>query len=759
MGPARPARLPTLWFALTLLCSASLLFVVQPLVGRLLLPLLGGAPAVWNTCMVFFQAALLAGYLWAHLLATRLPTAGQIAAHLLLLLAGLLWLPLTLPAGAAFDVPAEADPTGWLLLTLLATVGLPFFALSASAPLLQRWFALGDHAGARDPYFLYAASNLGSVVALLAYPLLIERHLGGLAQGRAWGWAYGAALLPLVLGCAVLAWRWGRPAAAEALAATQANAADSVTDSVTDSAPASVPWRRRLAWIALSFVPSSLLLGVTTALATDIASVPLLWVVPLTLYLLTWILAFAGRPLLPITVVARVFAIALVAWLLVTLGEATEPAWALIGLHLLTFFFAAWMCHGRLADDRPPPEGLTGFYLCLSLGGVLGGLFNAMAAPLLFDDLSEYPLAMVAAAVAMPALVAGRSLRPSWTDLGVASLIGAACAGAIVWLPLPPGPAHTSLVFGVPALLAYACIRRPQRFALGVVAILLAATLHPGVQGEPVHRARSFFAVHRVTSDAAGQMHRIVHGNTLHGRQWLDAKRRCEPLAYYHRTGPVGDLVGALASTERLMQAGVVGLGAGAMASYVGQRQRWTFYEIDPAVTAIASNPKLFTYLSHCVAGQVELVLGDARMQLREATAGGFDLLAVDAFASDAIPVHLLTREAFAVYLAKLAPGGLLAFHISNRYLDLVPQLAAQARAAGLVWRLRDDRRATGQLPGVEPSRWLVMAREEAYLGPLLADGRWQAPDTAEVAAWTDDFNNLPGLLLTALLPTADDRP
>lgn len=742
---APAARVATLWFALTVLCSAALLFVVQPLVGRLLLPLLGGAPAVWNTCMVFFQAALLGGYLWAHILATRLPTWAQIAAHLALLAAGLLWLPLALPEGAVTTVPTGSDPSAWLLSTLLSTVGLPFFALSASAPLLQRWFALGDHAGARDPYFLYAASNLGSVVALLAYPLVIERHLGVAGQGQTWGWVYALALLPLVLGCAVLAWRWGRGPVAHAAGASLL--------------AGEVTWSRRLRWIGLSLVPSSLLLGVTTALATDIASLPLLWVVPLTLYLFTWILAFAGRPLLATTTIARAFTIAVVAWLMLYLGEATEPAGALIALHLLTFFLAAWMCHARLADDRPPTASLTGFYLCLSLGGVLGGLFNALLSPLLFNDLTEYPLAMVAAALAMPALVAGRSLRPSRRDLAVAASVGAACALANLTLPLQPGPLHMVLVIGLPALVVYAGVQRPQRFALGIGAILLAAQLHPGVHGAPIYRARSFYAAHRVTQGLAGKMHRIVHGNTLHGRQWVDPQRRCEPLAYYHRTGPVGDVVGALTSTDRLMQVGVVGLGAGAMASYAGPRQRWTFFEIDPVVAAIATNPKLFSYLSHCAVGRVEVVLGDARLRLREAPAAGYDLLAVDAFSSDSIPVHLLTREAFDIYLTRLAPAGLLTFHVSNRYLDLVPQLAAQAAAAGLIWRLRDDRRTTAQLPGVEPSRWLVMARQEAFLGPLLFDKRWQHAEVEAALAWTDDFNDLPGMLLSALSPFGGARP
>ncbi len=755
MGPTPPrnARFATIWFSLTLLGSAGLLFVVQPLVGRLLLPLLGGAPAVWNTCMVFFQAALLGGYLWAHLLATRLPPRGQFAAQIGLLLAGLLWLPLALSPDAALSIPTDGDPTGWLLVTLLTTVGLPFFALSASAPLLQRWYALGDHAGARDPYFLYAASNVGSVVALLAYPLWLEPRLGLLDQGRAWGWGYGALLLPLVAGCSALAWRWGRGATKPAPGSTAGSSSDDAAppvDSLTTSTLTG--WRGPLAWTALALVPSSLLLGVTTHLTTDIASVPLLWVVPLALYLVTWILAFSRWRVLATTTVARVFAIAMVAWLLATLSEATEPAWALVLLHLGAVFVASWMCHQRLADLRPPPERLTAFYLCLSLGGVLGGMFNTLLAPWLFDDLSEYPLGMLAAVAAMPALVAGRSLRPDWRDLAVAAAIGGLCAAVVLALPLPEGPARTAVVFGLPAVLAYAMVRRPQRFALAVAAILLAGQLHAGVHGAPVHTARSFFAVHKVTQDPDGQMHRIVHGNTLHGRQWLDARRRCQALAYYHHSGPVGDIVQALTSEDRLMRAGVVGLGAGAMATYVGARQGWTFYEIDPEVAAIARDPALFTYLSDCAQGRVDVVLGDARLRLGSAPDGVYDLLAVDAFASDAIPVHLLTTQAFERYLAKLAPGGLLAFHVSNRYLDLFGVLAAQARAAGLACRVRDDKRGGAEIAGVEPSRWVVMARQESFLGTLARHPRWSPPPEPDAPAWTDDFSDLPALLFRSLI-------
>jgi len=302
-------------------------------------------------------------------LATRLSPLAQVFAHLALLVAGLLWLPLALPSGIALDVPTAGDPTLWLLGTLLATVGLPFLALSASAPLLQRWYAMGDHAGAGDPYFLYAASNVGSVFALLAYPLLIEPSLGLADLGHIWSWGYGLLLLPPVAGCGAVTWRWR---------------ARSLTDEASQ-AVVSLPvqragWGTPLAWTALALVPSSLLLGVTTSLTTDIASVPLLWVLPLALYLLTWTLAFARRRILATTTVARIFAIALVAWLLASLSEATEPAWALVLLHLGTVFIASWMCHARLADLRPPPSKLTLFYLCLSLGGVLGGLFNVLLA-------------------------------------------------------------------------------------------------------------------------------------------------------------------------------------------------------------------------------------------------------------------------------------------------------------------------------------------------------------------------------------------
>ncbi|HEU5100772.1 MAG TPA: fused MFS/spermidine synthase, partial [Roseiflexaceae bacterium] len=689
-------------YALAIFVSALLLFIVEPMFARMILPLLGGSPSVWNTAVVFYQAMLLLGYVYAHAATKWLGVRRQAALHIVLLLLPLLALPIGIPAG--WSPPTQANPALWLLALLLVAVGVPFFVVSASSPLLQTWFAATRHRAAADPYFLYAASNVGSMLALLAYPLLIEPRLG--LREQSWIWAGGYLLLAALIGmCAVLVRRAPASPALATLAATA-------------PAPAGerLSWRRRGRWVLLAFVPSSLMLSVTTYLSTNIAPIPLLWVIPLAIYLLTFILVFMRRPILPHTLVLRALPIAILPLIITLVAQATQPIGLLIGLHLAVFFVATMACHGAIARDRPPPTQLTEFYLWMSAGGVLGGLFNALLAPLLFTTVVEYPLVLVLACVLLEtkdqglktkdqrqeieknsgALVVRPSsfvLWPRLLDLGLPAALGALVALAILGARgagMSNSPLGLGLMFGVPSLVCFSFSRRPLRFGLAIGAILLASTLYTSGQGQVLHAERSFFGIHRVLLDATGQFHSLAHGSTRHGMQSLDPANRNEPLTYYSRSGPIGQVLADLTQRRPGARVAAIGLGAGSLACYKQPGQQWTFYEIDPSVVRIAREPAYFTYLQDC-APDAGMVLGDARLSLASAPDGGYDLIVLDAYSSDSIPMHLITREALALYLRKLAPGGVLAFHISNLYLDLKPALGNLAADAGLASLARDD--------------------------------------------------------------------
>jgi hypothetical protein len=717
-------------FAVTLFVSAFLLFLVQPMVGKMVLPLLGGTPAVWNTCMVFFQAMLLAGYVYAHASTTRLGVRRQTLIHLVILLLPITMLPVGL--GRASDPPGDTSPIPWLLTTLTIAVGLPFFVVATSGPLLQQWFAATGHPSARDPYFLYAASNLGSLLALVAYPVVVEPRWALAEQGWWWAGGYGV-FVGLTLWCA---WVVRKRSAGDA--ATRVFEGSAGARNVNEEPGRGVP-----AWLFLSFVPSSLLLGVTTYLTTDLAAVPLLWVVPLALYLLTFILAFARRTPGRRRVAAAALPVFVLCLALALLANATEPAWLLVPLHLVTFFVAALVCHGELARARPPAERLTEYYLWIAVGGVLGGLFNALLAPLVFRTagLVEYPLAVLLACAAIPSArpmgVRGLS-KPIFLGLFTAVL-------AVIGRYLFPKPDKLALaiLFGVPVMLCAPLMDRPRRFALGLGLILLAGRLHPGPHGATLFYERNFFGVVRVTEEPDTGWHRMVHGNTEHGRQaWDDGVSRPTPLGYYHPKGPAGAIFEAVNARPRPPAVAICGLGAGALAAYALPGQRWAFYEIDPAVARVAQDPSLFTYLRDCKS-PYQIVLGDARLRLRDADQA-YDLIVIDCFSSDAIPVHLLTREALAVYRSKLAAGGLLALHVSNRYLDLQPVLAALACDANLAeCVVREDLTVDEEdaRAGRSPSIWVVLAERTADLGPLAKRFAWvPAKPLPGFPVWTDSY-------------------
>lgn len=752
-------------FVVALFVSAFLLFLVQPMVGKMLLPLMGGTPAVWNTCMVFFQAVLLAGYAYSHATTAKLGSKRQAILHIAVLVIPAIVLPIAITGESIRTAVATEYPVFLLLKILLIGVGLPFFAVTTTGPLLQKWFAGTGHPSARDPYFLYAASNLGSLLALAAYPALVEPELR--LTGQSWAWAVGYGVFALlVIACGAQLWK------------ARSSAARPEPKAAAAESGAPPTWVRRGRWVLLAFVPSSLLLGVTTYLSTDIAPIPLLWVIPLALYLLTFVLVFARRPPVPHAWMNRVLPIAVLMLTLIILTGATQlrflPVGALLALHLFAFFVAAMVAHGELARDRPAAQYLTEFYLWLSVGGVLGGLFNALLAPVLFHriGLAEYPVAIVLACMIVrrdPAAAKAKKddepPRPSGpfvaTDVLYPLTLGAATVGLIFlarWLKIEAGPLRTGLTFGLPCLLVYLLVDRPVRYGLGIAAVLLAATVD--LDQRLVHLERNFFGVLKVVEaepPEGGKFRRLYHGNTLHGQQSLatvDSDGRHEPLTYYSKTGPIGLVFEKWAHPRPPgVRVGAVGLGTGSLAYYARPDDVLDFFEIDPAIERVARNPDYFNFMSECRTEKLRVILGDARLRLLDAPDGAYDLLVLDAFSSDAIPTHLLTKEAIDLYRRKLAPGGVIAFHISNRYLQLRPIVAKLAQSvdpplAARVWDDGNENLATGKTR----SEWVVLARSEADFGALVwprgmdqtRDPRWEAakarPDTP---LWTDDFSNL----------------
>jgi SAM-dependent methyltransferase len=728
-------------FAMTLFASATLLFLMQPLFARKVLPLLGGSPAVWNTCMVFYQAALLAGYAYAHFSTRFLGLRRQTVLHLALMLLPLLVLPIAIPSG--WRPPTESNPIPWLLALLFVSVALPFTVVSTSAPLFQRWFSASGHPDAPDPYFLYSASNAGSLLALLAYPLLLEPNLKLSEQSDLWAWGYGLLVVQTCV-CVVLLW-WFAPAAVQSVRQP------------TDTAP--LPRWMHLRWLVYSMLPAGLLPAVTTHITTDVAAIPLLWVLPLMLYLLSFILVFTGpgKALHPWMI--RLMPLGVLVLIYFMLLRRRPDLVIEIELHLAVFFLIAMVCHGELARLRPGPGRLTEYFLCLSLGGVLGGLLIALLAPLVFPRTLEYPLSLACAGLLCPSRQAIPSTRfQRLLDLLLPLGLGLLTAGIALTLNINGlrmdtfGQEPEDILpwilwlwaMGLPVGVCFAFTARPLRFGLCVGAVMLTALVCADWRDGVECRARSFFAQLSVQKDPKGEYRWLLHGTTLHGWQSLKQDRRDEPLTYFHRTGPVGQVFAARQRIAEPRHIGVTGLGIGSMAAYARRGQEWTFYEIDPAIKQIALNPDFFTYLSDAEQRGVDLriVLGDARLRLQDAPAEGYDLLFLDAFSSDSVPVHLLTVEALELYLSKLKKDGWLIYNISNRYLELEWVLARQMRKCGLVGYVQFDDDIKDK-PGKTPSKFVILARSQEVLD-LTGDSRWQPlRERADVGLWTDDFSNL----------------
>jgi SAM-dependent methyltransferase len=915
-----------LLYALTLFTSATLLFLVQLIIGKMITPLLGGTPEVWNTCMVFFQALLLAGYAYAHATTAWLGPRKQSYLHLAILLLPFLFFPITINKGLILS-GESGHPIPTVLAVLFLAVGVPFFAVSTSAPLLQKWFSSTSHPSASDPYFLYGASNVGSMLVLFSYPVLIEPYLRLADQRLVWMVGYGM-LVVCIAGCAAFMWysqpaeptgELGKKADADPQTGSTAVSGQMATgqpgqgrkrgsnkDKVTtEPAPAPAPepvlgrtlsgdvtWWRRIRWILLAAIPSSMLLGATTYVTTDIAPIPLLWIPPLGLYLLTFIIVFSKtperimgkitdwiEPVIPKSISKYfleghkmfILAMPLLVLLLVFMmqSDIKPPKVAYtVALHLVTLFVVAMVCHGELARDRPSTKYLTEFFMWMSFGGVVGGMFNGLLAPVLFNGLWEYPLAMVVACLLLPPLTDEKEAETGWgmyTDLGLAGLFLIA-SGILIWFRLKDQDLHLEtlktapwgwhvavlvlgvaaagvyifrrreerlnraldfilpaclgvllvgmvwglysepilkriasvnemigwdrgdpeaeylrlmLTYGVPAILCYTFVERSIRFGLGVGTLLLAGSFCGLLDRSLVYQERGFFGVLRVEQavsrtaiyhdDEDQQWHRarfqkLVHGTTLHGQQFTaPAWRRSEPLTYYHRTGPIGQvfaaynenppglglLAGPFAGSygwqESTPNVAVIGLGTGTMATYARPGQNLVFYDIDPLVKRISyDNDRYFSFVTDARKRgvNVDLRLNDARLAIErevavraasgksaaEKEAERYGLMVIDAFSSDAIPIHLITLEALKLYLEVLREDGILAFHISNRYLDLRPVLA------NLVEQLNREKvplvglhESDGQDEvGKAASTWVVIARKPEYLARLLTAEKWE---------------------------------
>ena len=718
-------RLVALTFTLAVFLSAALLFLIEPMFGKMVLPLLGGSPAVWTTCMLFFQGALLLGYLYAHVGPRWLGLRWHTALHIALLAASFLLLPVTV-SGAASTFRVE-HPTGWLLWVLALSLGAPFTLLSSTGPLLQVWFSKTSHPQATDPYFLYGASNAGSLLALLSYPFVLEPRATLHQQAGWWSWGY-VVLVALV-----------------ALAATRLLRSPGVRgDTSTDrSSVRRIGTRTILRWILLAFVPSSFFLALTTYLTTDVAAVPLLWIIPLVLYLLSFVLVFGRRVLIGYPVLVRWQTIGLIC--LVVFTWWGPSSWApLFGLHLLVFFLTAVICHGELAQTRPAASHLTGFYLCLAIGGVLGGLFNALLAPALFNSVLEYPLTLLLACAVRPSFSNHFPPRRKYWDNGL--LISGIAVLVALRVAIDDRPSK-ALVLLASTLAAVMCLRLSRdalRFSLAVAAVLVIGRFVRDTDGKTLLRERNFFGVREVRDEFQRHMRVLTHGTTKHGAQSTDPSRRREPTSYYYRQGPIGDVFRAHPAT-RGRNVAVIGLGAGGLATYGGSGEHWTFYEIDPAIARLARDGRYFSYLQDTPAS-VDIALGDGRLSIAKAPDNHYDLIVIDAFSSDAIPLHLLTREAFAVYRRKLSSRGVLVFHLSNRYLDLEPVVARLIGAAGLTGLIRVNTKVSQQDSqcGADGSIWAATALRDWDLDGLRETRQWRPlrvrPD---VALWTDNFSNI----------------
>jgi hypothetical protein len=728
-------------YAGAIFLSAALLFAVQPLFAKMVLPRLGGSPSVWSVAMVFFQGVLLAGYAYAHLITTRLPGRMSVLVHLAVMIAAIAALPLAIASG--WGRPPAQGEAFWLLGLFTVSIGLPFFALSANGPLLQAWFARTGHPAAGDPYFLYAASNIGSFLALISYPLVVEPFTR-LGQ-QTFGWSLGFyTLIVLIAACGLLLLR-SRDMLPQPV--TRPIAGGGMT-------PAAAPtWRDAALWTALAAVPSGLLIAVTAHLSTDVAAAPFLWVAPLALYLLTFVVVFSSKPLIPHR--WMLLAQPVVVGLLVALiaYNPLDRIFTVMGVHVVAFFVLTMVCHGELARRRPPARYLTAFYMWMSFGGVLGGVLAALVAPRLFASVAEYPLLIVLALLCRPGhwFASGRLERA----LSL-TVLAAAAVAAVVFIIFRGQLTGNWFVAAVaaPLVLGVLLARNVLVLATLVALSLLVVRFH-GNESDDRDYIRSFFGVYKIAESEDGLFRVLRHGTTEHGAQRIrnadrtPATGKPEPLTYYHPKSPMAQGIAAVrARKQGPLRMAVVGLGTGTLACYVEPGDKLDFYEIDPAVVRIAQDPARFTYLRDC-APDARMIVGDARLTLADAPAGQYDVMVIDAFSSDAIPVHLLTKEAMAIYLASMAPDGVILIHVSNRHMELVSVVAGIASAHDLTTISNNSDEGSDDENYLFSSTVTAVARAEEDFGSLWDDDEWTLEEADEKQwVWTDDYSNIIGAMI-----------
>ncbi len=717
-------------FALTIFLGAFLVFQVQPLIAKYILPWFGGGPGVWTTCMLFFQVLLLGGYAYAHLLTRWLRPRKQVIVHLSLLVASLVLLPIT-PSDSW--KPSGVENPVWRILALLtATLGLPYFVLAATGPLIQRWFTLAQPG--RSPYRLYALSNIGSLLALLSYPLVFENYFTRKLQAGLWGWGLIAFFVVCLL-CARSVWKTeGKEPRSQEQTPHEPSVRPATDETKTTQGPGGPPIdavgpqgvlhpARRGAvpipvlWMLLPACASVLLLATTNKICQDVAVIPFLWVLPLSLYLLSFIICF-DSPRWYRRVPFGVAFFAGLLWLCWALPMGKEPRlFFLIGGYSACLFVGCMLCHGEVYRLKPEPQRLTGFYLMIAAGGALGGFLVAVVAPLVFNAFHELPLGFLAC---------GLLWLLTW-------------ARTIESGPSQPGAFSRSLKTPLLTPTSVAVL------TLAAVAVVMWLQTHR-FTSSVVQQTRNFYGVLTVREEfkdkAIGHHFVLHHGNTLHGLQFVDPVGAQMPTVYYAPQSGIGRMIiGMLSHSPAGRRYGIVGLGVGTLAAYARTNDYFRFYEINPAVMHVAT--KFFTYAPHCAA-KVDCVIGDARLSLEKETAQNFDLLVLDAFSGDSIPVHLLTREAFGVYARHLKPGGVIAVHTSNNYLDLEPLLVSLAQTLGYSLAVVEAHPAPKEW-WVRPTIWVLLSRDARALNlpEVRSAARVAKAVPGHVRYWTDDFTSL----------------
>lgn len=747
-----------LYFIATVFLSATLLFSVQPMVAKTLLPVFGGSSSVWTTCMLFYQTVLLLGYLYAHFVMKRVPRKVQLVGHVALLV-------IALGAGILYDTPvpppeATTFPVPWLILQLMLVSGLPFFMISSAGPLVQGWFARTGHARSHDPYFLYAASNAGSLIGLLAYPFVIEPMIGLDTQRMVWLGGFG--VFVLLSAGAILMTKQG---------AVQADdSAKSADDEV-------ISWSRRLRWMFYAFVPSTMLLGVTSYISMDVASFPMLWVLPLAVYIGTMIIAFAVNAEKLVESMRKPVVAALIgAGILVAIKiESVASIEAVIAVQMILLTTVGLLGHGMLSADRPKASHLTEFYLVMSLGGALGGFFNGIVAPLIFETTWEYQIALLCGAALLPwrkiaGALEGKDLKRAKLiryGLPVASLAVVVLSGFFAvptiklvgvesWAPV--------IMFMLMVLIPIILLVFAWKDGLACVLLLMipigVAAIEDYFDPNMLFRERTFYGVLSVVDKGYVDpvtlewtvVRSLQHGTTDHGIELIDLDRTgpATPQGYYNPMSPCGMTIHAVQQMRPSgIRVGAVGLGTGAVAAFNRETDLIHYFEIDPGVAEIAQNPEYFSYLSDAQ-GELSIELGDGRLLLEQERTNGdpaYDLLIIDAFSSDSIPVHLLTDEAVGLYFDRIADDGVVLIHISNRHLDLHPLIYKLGKAHGSIVMFKDQPLSeidADQQQYWLPSIWMALTKDQDTAVALNREGMQEMTRPEfDVRIWTDQYSNI----------------